>query len=68
MSGSLTGECPTTPRASNPLASRVIPGNINICFSFDAAVVVCSEERRRLGVRTVVNVAFRQDIIETKYV
>lgn len=28
---------------------RVMPGNINICFSFEAAVVLCSEESKRVG-------------------
>lgn len=39
---SLNGECITPPWASHILHSTVTPANINICFSFQAAVVLCS--------------------------
>lgn len=39
---SLNGEFTTPPWASHILHSRVTPANINICFSFQAAVVLCS--------------------------
>lgn len=44
-----------------------MPENINICFSFEAAVALCSEGWGGVG-GAVVNEAFRQEIIETKYV
>lgn len=43
-----------------------MPENINICFSFEAAVALCSEGWGVGG--AVVNEAFRQEIIEAKYV
>ncbi len=39
---SLSGECVTPHWASHILPSRVTPANINICFSFQVAVALCS--------------------------
>lgn len=38
---SLSRECITPQWASHILPSRVTPANINICFSFQVAVVLC---------------------------
>lgn len=62
---SLNGECITPPLASHILHSRVTPANINICFSFQAAVLLCSGGVKKEERLSVANVTFRQDIIVT---